>query len=93
MAVQAANADLANSDALQLAKEVDPKGLRTVGVVTKLDLMDAGTDALDVLEGKVIPLKLGYIGVVNRSQKDIVEKKDISAQWEFEKSTMTMPTC
>ena len=43
-----------------------------MGVVTKLDLMDEGTDALEVLQGKVIPLKLGYIGVVNRSQKDIV---------------------
>lgn len=36
-------------------------------MVTKLDLMDAGTDALDVLMGRVIPVKLGIIGVVNRS--------------------------
>lgn len=35
-------------------------------MVTKLDLMDAGTDAMDVLMGRVIPVKLGLIGVVNR---------------------------
>lgn len=42
-------------------------GRRTLAVVTKLDLMDAGTDAMDVLMGRVIPVKLGLIGVVNRS--------------------------
>lgn len=44
-------------------------GRRTLAVVTKLDLMDAGTDAMDVLMGRVIPVKLGLIGVVNRSEK------------------------
>lgn len=41
-------------------------GRRTLAVITKLDLMDAGTDAMDVLMGRVIPVKLGIIGVVNR---------------------------
>ncbi|CAN4075747.1 unnamed protein product [Withania somnifera] len=71
LAVSPANADLANSDALQMAKEVDPTGTRTIGVITKLDIMDKGTDARNFLLGKVIPLRLGYIGVVNRSQEDI----------------------
>ncbi|XP_048481575.1 dynamin isoform X8 [Plutella xylostella] len=79
LAVTPANTDLANSDALKLAKEVDPQGLRTIGVITKLDLMDEGTDARDVLENKLLPLRRGYIGVVNRSQKDIEGRKDISA--------------
>ena len=43
LAVSPANSDLANSDALKLAREVDPQGNRTIGVITKLDLMDAGT--------------------------------------------------
>ena len=43
LAVSPANSDLANSDALKLAREVDPNGNRTIGVITKLDLMDAGT--------------------------------------------------
>ncbi|XP_011480051.1 dynamin-1 isoform X1 [Oryzias latipes] len=79
LAVSPANSDLANSDALKIAKEVDPQGLRTIGVITKLDLMDEGTDAKDILENKLLPLRRGYIGVVNRSQKDIDGKKDINA--------------
>jgi dynamin 1-like protein len=78
LAVSAANQDLANSDALKLAREVDPYGLRTLGVLTKVDLMDNGTDALEILQGKVYPLKLGFVAVVNRSQQDIIEKRTIS---------------
>ncbi|XP_053300109.1 dynamin-3 isoform X5 [Pleuronectes platessa] len=79
LAVTPANMDLANSDALKISKEVDPQGMRTIGVITKLDLMDEGTDAKDILENKLLPLRRGYIGVVNRSQKDIDGKKDIRA--------------
>ena len=71
LAVTSANQDLANSDALKLAQAVDPYGNRTVGVLTKLDLMDPGTDAADILNNRVIPLRRGYIAVVNRGQKDI----------------------
>ncbi|XP_052123274.1 dynamin isoform X7 [Frankliniella occidentalis] len=77
LAITPANTDLANSDALKLAKEVDPQGIRTIGVITKLDLMDEGTDAREILENKLLPLRRGYIGVVNRSQKDIEGRKDI----------------
>merc|ERR1719282_1090756 len=79
LAVTPANTDLATSDALTMAKSVDPEGLRTIGVLTKLDLMDEGTDARDVLENRLLPLRRGYVGVVNRSQKDIDGKKDIKA--------------
>ncbi|ONH90724.1 hypothetical protein PRUPE_8G071400 [Prunus persica] len=77
LAVTAANSDLANSDALQIAGNADPDGLRTIGVITKLDIMDRGTDARNLLLGKVIPLRLGYIGVVNRSQEDITMNRSI----------------
>jgi len=77
LAITPANSDLANSDALQLARQVDPEGLRTLGVITKIDLMDQGTNALNYLNGKVVPLKLGYVGVVNRSQQDINDGKTI----------------
>ena len=78
LAISPANWDIANSESLKLARIVDPKGERTFGVITKLDLMDEGTDALDILQGEVYPLKLGYIGVVCRSQKDINDSKQIS---------------
>ncbi|GIY48713.1 hypothetical protein CDAR_314571 [Caerostris darwini] len=77
LAVTPANTDFATSESLKMAREVDPDGRRTLAVVTKLDLMDAGTDAVDVLCGRVIPVKLGIIGVVNRSQQDINNKKNI----------------
>ena len=51
LAVHPAPQDLANSQALSTARKVDPKGLRTVGVLTKLDLMPEGTDVGKVLEG------------------------------------------
>ncbi|XP_022048465.1 dynamin-1-like protein isoform X4 [Acanthochromis polyacanthus] len=78
LAVTAANTDMATSEALKVAREVDLDGRRTLAVVTKLDLMDAGTDAMDVLMGRVIPVKLGIIGVVNRSQLDINQKKSVA---------------
>ena len=52
---------------------------RTIGVLTKLDLMDRGTDAGDILRNKVVPLRLGYSAIVNRSQRDIEGRKDIEA--------------
>ncbi|RFU33370.1 hypothetical protein B7463_g2963, partial [Scytalidium lignicola] len=78
LAVSPANVDLVNSEALKLARHVDPLGRRTIGVLTKLDLMDHGTNALDILSGRVYPLKLGFIGVVNRSQQDIQGNKSLS---------------
>ncbi|XP_022646514.1 dynamin-1-like protein isoform X2 [Varroa destructor] len=86
LAVTPANTDFATSEAIKLARDVDPEGRRTLAVITKLDLMDAGTDAVDVLCGRVIPIKLGIIGVVNRSQQDIMNKKDISAALKDEAS-------
>ncbi|KAF7794978.1 hypothetical protein EIP86_006121 [Pleurotus ostreatoroseus] len=84
LAVSAANVDLANSESLKLARSVDPQGRRTIGVLTKLDLMDAGTNALDILTGRVYPLKLGFIGVVGRSQQDILSGKSMTEALENE---------
>jgi dynamin 1-like protein len=78
LAVSPANVDIVNSEALKLARHVDPMGRRTIGVLTKLDLMDHGTNALDILSGRVYPLKLGFIGVVNRSQQDIQINKSLA---------------
>nr|CAG4649124.1 EOG090X01UE [Scapholeberis mucronata] len=86
LAVTPATTDLATSEALKLAREVDAEGRRTLAVITKLDLMDAGTDAIDVLCGRVIPVKLGIIGLVNRSQKDIQNNKTIEEALKDEMS-------
>ena len=85
VAVSAANADIATSDGVRLAKEVDPRSERTLGVLTKLDLMDKGTDATDVLNGKAVHLALGWCAVVNRSQDDIRRGVDMRAARENER--------
>ncbi|KAM4130354.1 hypothetical protein ACJW30_01G094600 [Castanea mollissima] len=84
LAVTPANSDLATSDALQMAREADPTGSRTIGVITKLDIMDRGTDARNFLLGKVVPLRLGYVGVVNRSQEDINKNRSIAEALAYE---------
>ncbi|CDJ43455.1 dynamin-like protein, putative [Eimeria tenella] len=67
LAITAANTDIANSDSLKIAREADPEGRRTIGVVTKVDTMEEGADCADVLLGKVYPLRRGFVGVVCRS--------------------------
>ncbi|KAK7022889.1 Dynamin-related GTPase protein [Paramarasmius palmivorus] len=91
LAVSPANVDLANSESLKLARSVDPQGRRTIGVLTKLDLMDAGTNALDILTGRVYPLKLGFIGVVNRSQQDINSEKPMEDALKSEQEFFQQP--
>ncbi|CAL5871468.1 uncharacterized protein PFLUO_LOCUS5719 [Penicillium psychrofluorescens] len=86
LAVTSANQDLANSDGLKLAREVDPEGQRTIGVLSKVDLMDEGTDVVDILAGRIIPLRLGYVPVVNRGQRDIENKRPIAYALENEKN-------
>ncbi|XP_055821136.1 phragmoplastin DRP1E-like [Solanum dulcamara] len=77
LAITPANQDVATSDAIKIAREVDPTGERTIGVLTKLDLMDKGTNALDVLEGRSYRLQHPWVGLVNRSQADINKNVDM----------------
>ncbi|KAI9109972.1 hypothetical protein K1719_019013 [Acacia pycnantha] len=79
LAISPANQDLATSDAIKISREVDPKGERTFGVLTKIDLMDKGTDAVGILEGRAYKLNFPWIGVVNRSQADINKNVDMIA--------------
>lgn len=62
-----ANIDLSNSEALKYSRILDPNGERTIGVLTKIDLMDEGTNAKDTLLNKSIPLNYGYVGIKGRS--------------------------
>jgi dynamin-like GTPase MGM1, mitochondrial len=63
LAVCAADVDLANSPALRASRKVDPLGLRTLGVITKMDLVSPEQGAT-ILSGNRYPLHLGYVGVV-----------------------------
>merc|ERR1719221_1532298 len=86
LAVLPANQDMSVSDSLQLARQVDPQGLRSIGVVTKIDIMDQGTDAGKMLRGEEIPLRLGYVGVKMRNQQDITNNKPVKLAIEDEKA-------
>ena len=65
LAISAADVDLANSTSLRASRRVDPRGERTIGVVTKMDLVDSPRGA-SILNDKNYPLRLGYVGVVSR---------------------------
>ncbi|KAI8988664.1 P-loop containing nucleoside triphosphate hydrolase protein, partial [Pilobolus umbonatus] len=66
LAVCSANVDLANSPALKASRKWDPLGLRTIGVITKMDLVPPEVGAA-ILRNTDYPLHLGYIGVVCKS--------------------------
>jgi len=65
LAISAADVDLANSTALRASRRVDPRGERTIGVVTKLDLVEPARGA-SILSDRKYPLRLGYVGVISR---------------------------
>lgn len=82
LCVVPANNDITNSEALQMAQRIDIEGDRTLGVLTKIDIMDHGTDARNKLLGNEVPLKLGYVGVKCRSQADINNKVPVRLSLE-----------
>ncbi|XP_050063687.1 dynamin-1-like protein [Aphis gossypii] len=92
LAVVTANTDPTTSESLKIARKMDPNGIRTIAVVTKLDLIDKGTiqDTTELLCGHKIPVKLGIIGVVNRSQKDINDNKSMKETLKSEKDFLRL---
>ncbi|KAI0833655.1 P-loop containing nucleoside triphosphate hydrolase protein [Trametes gibbosa] len=77
LAVCAADVDLANSPALRASRKVDPLGLRTIGVITKMDLVPPEQGA-SIIAGNRYPLHLGYIGVVCKSSGKKANKDRLS---------------
>lgn len=80
-----ANADISTSEALKLAKDLDPTGDRTIGVLTKIDIMDRGTDAAKILRNNEVYLKMGYVAAKNRSQEDINNGMKVAQALENER--------
>lgn len=72
LAVIPANVDIATQEILTMAADVDPSGQRTLGVITKPDLVDKGAeqDVVDLVLGRRNRLRLGYFIVRNRGQQD-----------------------
>ncbi|SBT33092.1 dynamin protein [Plasmodium ovale wallikeri] len=77
LAVSCANIDLANSDSLKMARSVDPKHERTIGVITKCDMVEKPEIWKKMISGSLYPLKKGFVAVVCRSQKDVEDDMTI----------------
>uniref|UniRef100_A0A8C3BB19 MX dynamin like GTPase 2 n=1 Tax=Cairina moschata TaxID=8855 RepID=A0A8C3BB19_CAIMO len=75
------NVDIATTEALKMAQEVDPKGERTLGILTKPDLVDIGTEEsiISIVQNEVIPLRKGYMIVKCRGQRDIHNKLTLAS--------------
>uniref|UniRef100_A0A8C1XL35 Uncharacterized protein n=1 Tax=Cyprinus carpio TaxID=7962 RepID=A0A8C1XL35_CYPCA len=81
------NTDIATTEALKMAQEVDPEGIRTLAILTKPDLIDKGTEEsiLAVVHNKVIPLRKGYIMVKCRGQLQIDDKIPLQEAAQMER--------
>ena len=84
LAISPANVDIATSDSLKIAKEVDPYYTRTFGVISKLDLVETPETIVDVINNTTYPLKYGYIGVTCRNNKDNFNNKSIESAMQEE---------
>eukprot|EP00469_Lotharella_globosa_P002761 CAMPEP_0167805126 /NCGR_PEP_ID=MMETSP0111_2-20121227/20983_1 /TAXON_ID=91324 /ORGANISM="Lotharella globosa, Strain CCCM811" /LENGTH=716 /DNA_ID=CAMNT_0007702201 /DNA_START=124 /DNA_END=2271 /DNA_ORIENTATION=- len=81
-----ANVDIATVDVLQRAQDIDQDGRRTIGVITKPDLVDKGAEkeALAVLTGQRKKLLHGYYMVKNRSQQQLNENVSLAEARDME---------
>ncbi|KAI1694663.1 dynamin central region domain-containing protein [Ditylenchus destructor] len=87
LAVCPANQDLNTVMALSRVKDVDPDHKRTLMVLTMIDIMNDGTDAVAVLNGDKMRFSLGIVGVINRSQlendKNLTSKECLEKEQSF----------
>ncbi|XP_038200836.1 interferon-induced GTP-binding protein Mx1 [Arvicola amphibius] len=88
LVVVPSNVDIATTEALSMAQEVDPDGDRTIGILTKPDLVDRGTEdkVVDVVRNLVYHLKKGYMVVKCRGQQDIQEQLSLTEALEKEQA-------
>ena len=92
LAVMPARTDIEADIALDLIKECDTEGKRTIGILTKIDLMNEGTDVTNYLENRVskdLQLQLGYYGIKNRNKLEMSSMNVIDglkSEYEFFKN-------
>nr|XP_034971708.1 interferon-induced GTP-binding protein Mx2-like [Zootoca vivipara] len=89
------NVDIATTEALKMAQEVDPNGERTLGIMTKPDLMDRGTEGtvVNIVRNQVIPLKKGYMIVKCRGQQDIHSNMTLASAIKEERAFFEKHKC
>ncbi|XP_048458989.1 interferon-induced GTP-binding protein Mx1-like [Rhincodon typus] len=86
LVVISCNVDIATTEALKMAQEVDPKGDRTLGVLTKPDLIDRDTekDILKIINNQMVPLRKGYMLIKCRGQHDLIANTPLANALEKE---------
>ncbi|XP_074851998.1 interferon-induced GTP-binding protein Mx1-like [Carettochelys insculpta] len=87
LVVVPSNVDIATTEALKMAKEMDPKGERTLGILTKPDLVDKGMegDVVDIVRNLSVPLRKGYMIVKCRGQQDIHDNLTLASAIQKER--------
>ena len=80
LAITPSNIDISNSDSLKIAREVDPYFTRTLGVISKVDLVENYLEFVNIIKNNVYPLKYGYIGVTCRTSKENLNNKSLDNQ-------------
>ncbi|CAO2632553.1 Interferon-induced GTP-binding protein Mx1 [Lemmus lemmus] len=88
LVVVPSNVDIATTEALSMAQEVDPEGDRTIGILTKPDLVDRGAEdkVVDVVRNLVVHLKKGYMIVKCRGQQDIQKRMNLAEALKMEQA-------
>lgn len=86
LTVVPANVDIATQEIIEIAEEHDTERQRTLGVLTKPDLVDRGAEqhVIDLIEGKSHQLGLGWCIVRNLSHNELLNST--SDRGELEES-------
>ncbi|KAH8435114.1 dynamin family protein [Aspergillus melleus] len=98
LTVVPANVDIATQQIIEMARQVDPEGDRTLGVLTKPDLVDSGAEqkVIDLVTGQDMILKHGWILVRNLSQRELsgkrVDRDAKEAEWGSKKPWNCIPS-
>ena len=74
MGILAGRCDLEVDLALELIKECDSKNERSIGVLTKIDLMNENSDVMNYLNNEIsnnLKLNFGYFAVKNKTNENI----------------------
>ncbi|KAJ5175445.1 uncharacterized protein N7482_001322 [Penicillium canariense] len=90
LAVVPANVDIATQEIIEMTRELDPDGMRTLRILTKPDLVDKGAEEaiIELVEGKQESQGLGWVVVRNLGQKELQDpSKDRDAEEEIVRKT------
>lgn len=100
LAVVSAKNDYANQVVTKLAREVDPKGVRTLGIITKPDMLHVGSESeaayLDLARNENVQFRLGWHVLRNRDfdTKDTTraERDEMESRFFSRGVWQTLPT-